>query len=103
MRLLTNIAVLALSGLTLSVVAAQAQTATPPKCGIEVYSQADQRYVSTPCTGQESNQAANASGGQKCGVEGYSQADQKYSSVPCPAGTTWENPAGDKSVNPNSK
>jgi hypothetical protein len=66
-------------------ISAMAQTQTPA-CGIETWSAADQKYVSTPCT-PAAPKAATGSTQQNCGIETYSAADQKYVSTPCTAET----------------
>jgi hypothetical protein len=108
MRSLTKLTVVAFAGLTLSAAAAYAQTTqSPANCGIETWSAADQKYVTTPCVGggAVSGQPANAPGSaaSNCGIETYSQAEQKYVTMPCVGGTTYENPTGKASENPNSK
>ncbi len=62
----------------------QAQTASTTKCGPEVYSAADQKYVGVPCAAATS-QAAGTD--KPCGPEVYSAAEQKYVGVPCTAPT----------------
>ena len=66
------------------VTASQAQTAAPAKCGTEVYSAAEQKYVGVPCPAGTSTAAGTD---KPCGPEVYSAAEQKYVGVPCTAPT----------------
>ena len=75
--------ILSLSALALVVpTGSQAQTSSTAKCGTEVYSAADQRYVGVPCTAPAPK--AEAGKTASCGTEVYSVAEQRYVGVPCP-------------------
>jgi hypothetical protein len=75
--------ILSLSALALVVpTGSQAQTSSTAKCGTEVYSAADQRYVGVPCAAGTQNAAGTNS---PCGPEVYSAAEQRYVGVPCTA------------------
>jgi hypothetical protein len=72
---------ISLTALTLVVpTGSQAQTPPTTKCGPEVYSAAEQKYVGVPCA-----QGTQSDAGTKCGPEVYSAAEQKYVGVPCNA------------------
>jgi hypothetical protein len=68
-------------GVAFLVSSAGAQT-TPPKCGVETWSAADMRYVSTPCASETTK---TSDGKTACGVETWSAADMRYVSTPCTA------------------
>jgi hypothetical protein len=93
----SNLAILALTGLTLSVAPAYAQKAAQEACGVETWSTDKMAYVSIPCTEsqQQTSQAAKKPGAPnaaKCGVETWSTDKMAYESTPCAAGTTSDNP-----------
>ena len=71
-------------GIALLVSSAGAQTA-PAKCGVETWSAAEMRYVTTPCASQTTK---TSEGKASCGVETWSAADMRYVSTPCAAQAT---------------
>jgi hypothetical protein len=68
-------------GIALFVSSAGAQSPSP-NCGGERWSQAEMRYVTTPCAAQT---AKTAGGKDACGSERWSQADMRYVATPCTA------------------
>jgi hypothetical protein len=84
MRTLVLSAFAAAAGLVGAAVAmssASAQQQAQP-CGVEAYSQADQRYVSVPCSATPGQKTSD---GKDCGPVAYSVAEQKYIGIPCNA------------------
>ena len=50
MRMLTTLTVVTFTALSLGAIAAQAQTASQPACGVETWSTDQMTYVTTPCS-----------------------------------------------------
>lgn len=102
-----NLMIAACVALTLgAAVSAHAQKASPSTCGVEAWSTDKMAYVSVPCASgaeQTVSQTAKAPASQNCGIETYSVDKQAYVSTPCAAGTTYENPTGKATENPNTK
>jgi hypothetical protein len=91
MRMLALTAFATSVAVTASMIALVPATAqTEPPCGMEVYSAADQRYVSRPCTPKTPQVEAGKSA--PCGMEVYSVPDQRYVSTPCTAPTPQAEP-----------
>jgi hypothetical protein len=68
-------------GIALFVSSASAQSPAP-NCGAQRWSQAEMRYVTTPCTVPTPK---SADGKEACGAQRWSQADMRYVTVPCTA------------------
>jgi hypothetical protein len=87
-----------IAGLTLGAAAGYAQNkSTAPACGVETWSTDKMTYVTTPCTGGETQPAATSTQSAKapatsCGPETWSTDKMTYVTPPCAAGLTEENP-----------
>ena len=96
MRMLTALTAFTVAALTLGAVATQAQT-TQPACGVETWSTDKMAYVTTPCAGDQAQQADQTKkptgpNNANCGVETWSTDKMAYVSTPCSHTTTYENP-----------